>query len=205
MTNKHNPEDGKNLGSWNREKTPPSEIVDFLSQIAPILARVHRCGDLKEMESWKKAFPDVTFQDVDYGLSGRKINWQDFSPVERAAYVVLWKDKNQDAQLTYFLSAPYIRQHAEISDSERLWSCWMNHVFANLKNPNQLPEEAIETLLYFAVQYVDFDELIESLLYNDEIDSPDDLEFYDEESYEENIEPEETDIDPIDFTHKKVI
>ena len=124
-----------------------------------ILARV---ADVNDLESWKAAFPKIEFMEVDEGLTGRPIDWEERSPVEKAAYVAYMGDP-QKVKIDYEIDVNGYGVGVQISDSERAWYLWFYGCFDYFDESEKgyLSDEAKETLLGYAAQQAgDFEDMI---------------------------------------------
>ena len=138
----------------HKSKSP--ETVDFSEQKGQIIAKVESHGDIKDISSWRKAFPDTNFMDVDDGMTGKPINWEQYTPTEKAAYVAYMVNP-QAATLIYDLDTYDINERTRLTDSERIWYCWFYHCMVILKENGKLSDDALETLLWYTAQQVDYE------------------------------------------------
>ena len=124
--------------------------VDFREVLPQILARV---ADVDDLESWKAAFPQIEFMEIDEGLTGKRIDWEARSPVEIAAYVAYMADP-QKVKIDYEIDAEGYGIRVSIDDSERAWYLWFNGCFDYFDESKggQLSDDARETLLGYAAQ-----------------------------------------------------
>lgn len=99
-----------------------------------ILLKVEKHGNINEMSSWKEAYPNLEFEEVDVTITGRKIDWDIRSLPERAFYVKYME--NPQAANVFFrirltnrlFKSRSIR--AQSRDPERIWYMWMVGCFA---------------------------------------------------------------------------
>mgnify|MGYP001567464194 CR=1 FL=1 len=118
--------------------------VDFREVLPQILARV---ADADDLESWRAAFPQIEFMEVDEGLTGKAIDWEARSPTEKAAYVAYMADP-QKVKIDYEIDVEGYGIKVEIGDSERAWYLWFSGCF----DERNLSDDAKEVLLWYAAQ-----------------------------------------------------
>ena len=128
--------------------------TDFNSEKMEIVMRANDEGPLGEIESWKEAFPEVEFMDVDEAFSGDKIDWDQRTVVEKALFVAFMKDP-QSTSVRYEMKLDNIYLSKTVTDSERVWWMWMAGCFSG----GELDEKAIKTFLW----YVDESDLARQL------------------------------------------
>jgi len=135
------------------EKIRPAP-VDFNSEKIEIVIRANDEGALGDIESWKEAFPEVKFMDVDEAFSGDEIDWNQRTVVEKALFVAFMKDP-QSTSISYEMKLDNVYLSNIVTDSERVWWMWMAGCFSGGK----LDEKAIRTFLW----YVDESDLARQL------------------------------------------
>ena len=135
------------------EKIRPAQ-VDFNSEKIEIVIRANDEGALGDIESWKEAFPEVKFMDVDEAFSGDEIDWNQRTVVEKALFVAFMKDP-QSTSISYEMKLDNVYLSNIVTDSERVWWMWMAGCFSGGK----LDEKAIRTFLW----YVDESDLARQL------------------------------------------
>lgn len=125
-----------------KDKTVP---VDFGLVKAEIITRANKEGSMGDIESWRRAFPDIEFEEVDDVFSGEEIGWESRTVEERAFYVAYMKDP-QATKVDYVVEVEDISLRARIDNSEKIWWMWMAGCFAG----GELDEKAIRTFLWYA-------------------------------------------------------
>lgn len=128
-----------------------AEKLAFSKHKDSVISAVKAVGDVGNLENWRSAFPDVEFEDIDEGLTGKPIEWPTYTPTEKAAYV-LYMRNTQAAGLKYTLDADGYNVRHEIDDSERFWYAWFDHSLRFFDGEDKIPVEARKTLLYYAAQ-----------------------------------------------------
>jgi len=119
--------------------------VDYDSVKMDIFIRANSEGPIEDIESWRKAFPDVEFEGVDEDITGEEIGWKNRTAEERAFYVAYMKDP-QATEVDYMMEVEDIRLFKKIEDPERIWCMWMAGCFAG----GELDETAIKTFFWYA-------------------------------------------------------
>lgn len=119
--------------------------VDFDKIIIEILTRVSNEGLMGDMVSWRRAFPDVNFMEVDEDITGKEIEWEKRTAEERAFFVAYMKDP-QAAKVWYQIDIEDILIARKVDDAEKIWCMWMAGCFTG----ETLDEEAIRTFLWYA-------------------------------------------------------
>jgi hypothetical protein len=127
------------------ETEKQTQVVDYKSVEMSILVKVKSRGLVEDIESWKKAFPDVEFPEKDDDFTGKEIKWTERTMEEKAFYVAYMNDP-QAARVAYTLDVEDVKLYKEIDDSEKVWYMWMEGCFTG----EQLDEKAIKTLLFYA-------------------------------------------------------
>ncbi|HBC44851.1 TPA: hypothetical protein DCZ81_01665 [Candidatus Collierbacteria bacterium] len=135
------------------EKIRPAP-VDFNSEKIEIVIRANDEGALGDIESWKEAFPEVKFMDVDEAFSGDEIDWNQRTVVEKALFVAFMRDP-KSTSISYEMKLDNVYLSNIVTDSERVWWMWMAGCFSGGK----LDEKAIRTFLW----YVDESDLARQL------------------------------------------
>lgn len=118
--------------------------VDFNSEKIEIIVRANDEGPLGEIESWKEAFPEVKFMDVDESFSGDEIDWNQRTVVEKALFVAFMKNP-QSTSINFEMKLDNLYLANTVTDSERVWWMWMAGCFSGGK----LDEKAIKTFLWY--------------------------------------------------------
>ena len=124
--------------------------VDFREVLPRILARV---ADVNDLESWRAAFPKIEFMEVDEGPTGKPIDWEARSPIEKAAYVAYMTDP-QKVEINYEIDVDGYLIRVRIDDSERAWYLWYSGCFNYFDETREgrLSDGAKENLLWYAAQ-----------------------------------------------------
>lgn len=133
--------------------------VDFREVLPQILARVN---DVTDLESWKAAFPQIEFMEVDEGLTGKRIDWENRSSVEKAAYVAYMADP-QLVIINFEVDIDGYEVDVRIDDSERAWYLWFYGCFDCFDKSKEgwLSDEARGALLGYAAQQAGgFEEMV---------------------------------------------
>lgn len=131
--------------------------VDFGELLPKILAQV---ADVNDLNAWKAAFPEIEFAEVDEGFSGRPIDWEVRSAVEKAVYVAYMNDP-QMASVDYEIDADGYEVRVSLDDSERVWWLWLAGGFVALDEVGELSLNAKEALLRYAAQQAGvFEEMV---------------------------------------------
>ncbi len=138
------------------------EPVDFNSVYFEITSRVSMLGAVENIDDWKKAYPDVPFENVDDMFTGKEIDWEKRNPEERAFYVAYMKDP-QATEVDYVMDVDGTQLRRRIDDPEKIWYLWMDGCLTGEK---ELDEEAIRTLLW----YVDDSELARRFIADMDLD-----------------------------------
>jgi hypothetical protein len=125
-----------------QEKMVP---VDFESIKVEIFTRAYKEGPIAEIESWRKAFPKLAFEEVDVDLTGQEIDWANRTMQERAFYVAYMNDP-QSVEVDYEVEVDSIWLRKSLGDSEKIWSMWINGCFAS----GELDEKALRSFVWFA-------------------------------------------------------
>lgn len=125
--------------------------VSFAEQKDAIISKAAAMGDVKDIETWRQAFPDIDFMDVDAGMSGMPIDWSSFTPTEIAAYVAYMVDP-EALELRFSMEANFSEVWHALEDSERIWWCWMAHAMHFFDENAELEYKAIDTLFYYLTQ-----------------------------------------------------
>lgn len=125
-----------------KEKTLP---VDLESIKGEIYKKVEESGPIEEIESWRKTFPDLPFEEVDEMFTGKDLDWKNRTREERAFYVAYMRDP-QAAVVKYQVEVEYTPLWTKIDDSEVIWYMWMDGCFAG----HDLDEAAIRAFIWFA-------------------------------------------------------
>jgi hypothetical protein len=118
--------------------------VDFNSIKMAIFIQANKEAPIKDIESWKKAFPDIEFEEIDDMFTGDEIDWENRNLEERAFYVAYMKDP-QTAKVDFSMDIKGIRLWKVIDDSEMIWYMWMSGCFAG----EPLDEKAIKTFMWY--------------------------------------------------------
>ncbi len=143
-----------------KENEAVSEMVDFRDALPKILARV---ADLNDLKSWKAAFPGIKFMEVDEGLTGKQIDWEERSPIEKAAYVAYMTDTRK-IEIDYEIVIEGYDISVQIRDSERAWYLWFYGCFDYFVNNKggYVSDTAKRVLFGYAAQRAgDFEGLIQ--------------------------------------------
>lgn len=119
--------------------------VDYDSVKLDIFVKVSDQGPMQDIESWKKAYPEVDFMEVDEFFSGEKIKWENRTAAERAFFVAYMKSP-QDTEVNYDVTVEGTTVNAIIDDSEKIWWMWLERCFTG----EDLDEEALRTFLWYA-------------------------------------------------------
>lgn len=143
------------------------ETVDFREVLPAILKKV---AGLKDLNAWKKAYPEVEFLEIDEGMSGKLIDWSSRKQVEMAAYVAYMRNP-QMTEVVYEILADGYRARIRINDPERAWWMWLSGCFAHFDEENELSEDAQATLLHYAAQQAgDFEAYVEDHILPDDVE-----------------------------------
>ena len=135
-------------------------MVDVNELVPKLIRRVENPLD---MNSWREAFPETDFPDVDEGFTGDPIDWEGRTSIEKAIYVAYMADP-QRTKVEYQIEVDGFKIRHQIDDSKRIWYMWMRGcwtTFEDGKGKVVLSDEAKTTLLYYAAQSArDFEEMI---------------------------------------------
>lgn len=118
------------------------QLVDFGSLKKDVLMRVSENGPMGEMESWKRAFPEVTFIDTDWIYTEEEIGWDNRTIDERAFYVVYMKN-TLAMSVKVSISLEELNWSKTITEPETIWWMFVQGCFAG----GELDETALRTLL----------------------------------------------------------
>lgn len=144
-------------------KENPREVlrVNFEKLLPIILQRVACFGDVVDIRSWKKAFPECEFMEIDREITGKSIKWEERSALERAVYVAYMYDP-QRVMVGYRIDADGYEASYETNDSEIIWNLWFYGALRGLEEGAELEEEAREALLTYVARQQGgaFEELI---------------------------------------------
>lgn len=134
--------------------------MDVKKLIPRILERVAEFGDVCDMRAWRRAFPDREFMELDDGLTGEPVRWEERTPLERAVYLAYMNDP-QRTNVFYQIDASGYSANYQTDDSEIIWYLWFYGALRGLEEEVELEEEARKTLLtYVARQAGEFEDLI---------------------------------------------
>lgn len=134
--------------------------MDVKKLIPRILERVAEFGDVCDMRTWKRAFPECVFMEVDDGLTGKPIKWEERTPLERAVYVAYMNGPHR-VKVYYQIDASGYSANYQTDDSEIIWYLWFYGALRGLEEGAELEEGARETLLtYVARRAGEFESLI---------------------------------------------
>jgi len=119
--------------------------VDFGAVKMEIMIRANNEGPIEEIESWRKAFPDVEFMEIDEVFSCEEIDWSSRTIDERAFFVAYMRDP-QAAKVKYEIEVEGEKMTKVIKDSENIWWMWIEGCFSK----EELDESALRTFLWYA-------------------------------------------------------
>lgn len=117
------------------EKEKPT-LVDFEAVKIEILTKVSEAGPMGEIESWKKAYPEVFFGDENF------IDWKERKVAEKLFYVVLNKAKNVELSFSVVVDR-VLQENKVVTDKETLMEMWMEGCFCG----EELDEAALREFL----------------------------------------------------------
>jgi len=126
-------------------ETKKLKTVRFDAEEMEILTRANKEGPMEDIESWRKAFPEVDFMEVDKVFSCEEIDWSERSMKERAFFVAYMKAP-QEAKVKFELEVENVKIHKAINDSEKIWWMWIEGCFSG----QELDEKALRTFLWYA-------------------------------------------------------
>lgn len=147
--------------------------TEFESVLDEILSKVRKHGDINEMSSWREAYHDLEFEEVDESFTGDKINWDKRGSAERAFYVAYMVDPQAVKVRFRLLVTPCGFDQrsidAQVEDSEKIWYMWMAGCFTAFSGDfTNISSEAKRTFLAYAVG-LDFVDVIDDSVDNDGI------------------------------------
>ncbi|HSV94561.1 MAG TPA: hypothetical protein VLH94_01085 [Spirochaetia bacterium] len=127
------------------EKDRPSS-VEYAKLKAEILQKVNDVGPMGEMESWERAFPEVTYWDIvpdreleDVDMEMIEIKWDERTVEERVFYTA-FQNRRGGMQVRYeVIVEDVMKMSHTVKEAEALWYMWLDGCFTG----EELTEEAL--------------------------------------------------------------
>lgn len=126
------------------EKQRPT-LVDYDVLKEGIFIQANEYGPMGEIDSWKKAFPEVEFPEIDEVFSGEKLDWEEKTMTEMAFYVAYMKNP-QAVEVKYEMEVEGVYETVTVKDSEKIWWMWLDGCFSG----EELDERALRSFLWYA-------------------------------------------------------
>ncbi len=132
------------------EKT---NVIDITAEKMEILKRVNDVGCLGNVDSWKKAYPNIIFPEnvysaiVDEAVYGKgserheviKVNWEERTVAERVFYV-MFQEYFADLEIRFdVVVGDELQITRTVDNPEVIWDMWIDGCFSG----EELKEEAL--------------------------------------------------------------
>lgn len=118
------------MNNIEREK-----LIDYDELKTGVLRRVNDLGSLEDMDSWKKAYPEIEFTDefrcLDENGNDSVINidWNERTLAEKIFFVAM--RKSSAVEISYdMVVEDEVKVTQKIDDPEKIWQMWLGGCFS---------------------------------------------------------------------------